>query len=111
MDFHPVSKVLYFSENQPDWMSEDTPEDKLNRLLHPGKDFFGFPYCHQGNLADPQLGWGHNCLKEVTQPIALLGVHTGARGRRHSSGDRVKYAEFARKEMNLYSILALIRVS
>ena len=31
MDFHPVSKVLYFSENQRDWMSEDTPEDKLNR--------------------------------------------------------------------------------
>src|SRR5215831_844177 len=103
MDFHPTSKVLYFSENQRDWMSEDTPEDKLNRLLHPGKDFFGFPYCHQGNLADPQLGWGHNCLKEVTQPIALLGVHTGARGRRHSSGDRVKYAEFARELKNINS--------
>ncbi len=32
MDFDPVSKVLYFTENQRDWMSEDQPNDKLNRL-------------------------------------------------------------------------------
>ena len=86
MDFNPVSKVLYFTENQRDWMSEDTPEDKINRLLHPGKDFFGFPYCHQGNLADPQFGWGHDCLKEVTQPIALIGAHTAPLGARFYTG-------------------------
>jgi glucose/arabinose dehydrogenase len=86
MDFHPVSKVLYFSENQRDWMSEDTPEDKINRLLHPGNDFFGFPYCHQGNVADPQFGWGHDCLKEVTQPIALIGAHTAPLGARFYTG-------------------------
>jgi glucose/arabinose dehydrogenase len=86
MDFHPDSKVLYFTENQRDWLSEDAPQDKLNRLLHPGKDFFGFPYCHQGNLADPQFGWGHDCLKEVTQPIALLGPHSAPLGARFYTG-------------------------
>ena len=44
MDFNPNSKVLYFTENQRDWLSEDAPQDKLNRLLNPGKDNFGFPY-------------------------------------------------------------------
>jgi glucose/arabinose dehydrogenase len=86
MDFHPTSKVLYFTENQRDWLSEEAPQDKLNRLLHPGEDFFGFPYCHQGNLPDQQFGWGHDCLKEVTQPIALLGPHSAPLGARFYTG-------------------------
>src|SRR5262249_57260820 len=32
MDWHPGSKQLYFTENQRDWLSEDIPEDKLNRV-------------------------------------------------------------------------------
>jgi glucose/arabinose dehydrogenase len=86
MDFHPETKVLYFTENQRDWLSEDSPEDKINRLLHPGKDFFGFPYCHQGNLNDPVFGWGHDCLAEVTQPIALIGPHSAPLGARFYTG-------------------------
>ncbi len=48
MDWHPTLKQLYFSENSRDWLSEDVPEDKLNRVTQPGKDNFGYPYCHQG---------------------------------------------------------------
>jgi glucose/arabinose dehydrogenase len=43
MDWHPVTGQLYFTENQRDWLSEEFPEDKLNRLANPGKDNFGFP--------------------------------------------------------------------
>ena len=86
MDFQPGSNVLYFTENQRDWLSEELPNDKLNRLLHPGKDFFGFPYCHQGNVPDPQFGWGHDCLKEVAQPLALLGPHSAPLGARFYTG-------------------------
>jgi glucose/arabinose dehydrogenase len=85
MDFHPTSHVLYFSENQRDWLSEDFPNDKLNRLVHPGKDFFGFPYCHQGNLPDPEFGWGRGC-DGVTKPIALLGPHVAPLGVRFYTG-------------------------
>jgi glucose/arabinose dehydrogenase len=85
MDFHPVTKKLYFTENQRDWLSEDIPQDKLNRLDHPGMDNFGFPYCHQGNIADPEFGWGHNC-DEFTQPIALLGPHSAPLGMRFYTG-------------------------
>ena len=87
MDFNPTSKVLYFTENQRDWLSEDEPQDKLNRLLNPGKDNFGFPYCDGGNIEDPQFGWGHSC-KEFTKPIAQLGPHTAPLGMRFYTGHK-----------------------
>ena len=85
MDFHPTSKVLYFSENQRDWMSEDTPEDKLNRLLHPGKDFFGFPYCHSKDIPDPEFGAKRPC-KDFVPPVLDLGPHVAALGMRFYTG-------------------------
>jgi glucose/arabinose dehydrogenase len=86
MDWHPTLKQLYFTENQRDWLSEEVPQDKLNRLAHPGKDNFGFPYCHQGNLPDQEFGWGHNCVEEFTQPVALLGPHSAPLGMRFYTG-------------------------
>ncbi|WP_210419222.1 PQQ-dependent sugar dehydrogenase [Bradyrhizobium sp. NAS80.1] len=86
MDFSPITKQLYFTENSRDWLSEDIPEDKLNRLTQPGKDNFGYPYCHQGNIADQEFGWGHSC-DEFTKPIALLGPHTAALGMRFYTGE------------------------
>lgn len=85
MDWHPVLKQLYFTENSRDWLSEDIPEDKLNRLAQPGKDNFGYPYCHQGNIPDSEFGWGHSC-DEFTKPIALLGPHAAALGMRFYTG-------------------------
>jgi glucose/arabinose dehydrogenase len=87
MDWHPVSKLLYFTENQRDWLSEEFPEDKLNRLANPGRDNFGFPYCHQGNMPDPEFGWGHDCKAEFTQPLVLLGPHSAPLGMRFYTGD------------------------
>jgi glucose/arabinose dehydrogenase len=85
MDWHPVSKQLYFTENQRDWLSEDLPEDKLNRVTQPGKDNFGFPYCHQGNIPDQEFGWGRSC-DEFTKPVALLGPHSAPLGMRFYTG-------------------------
>jgi glucose/arabinose dehydrogenase len=85
MDWHPTSKQLYFTENSRDWMSEDIPQDKLNRVAQPGKDNFGFPYCHQGNIPDSEFGWGRSC-DEFTKPVALLGRHTAPLGMRFYTG-------------------------
>jgi len=85
MDWHPAMKVLYFTENQRDWLSEDEPQDKLNRLVHPGQDNFGFPYCDGGDIPDPQFGWGHSC-NEFIKPIAGLGPHTAPLGMRFYTG-------------------------
>src|SRR6185295_13255949 len=73
-DWHPVSKQLYFSDNGRDWLSEDSPQDELNRVTKVG-EHFGEPYCHQGNMLDPEFGWGRSC-REFTPPIALTGPHS-----------------------------------
>lgn len=86
MDWNPVNQQLYFTENSRDWLSEDVPEDKLNRLANPGKDNFGYPYCHQGNIADPEFGWGHSC-EEFTKPVTLMGPHAAVLGMRFYTGD------------------------
>ncbi len=85
MDWHPTLKQLYFTENSRDWLSEDIPQDKLNRLTQPGKDNFGYPYCHQGNIADQEHGWGRSC-DEFTKPAALLGPHSAPLGIKFYTG-------------------------
>ena len=85
-DWHPVSKQLYFTDNGRDWMSEDIPEDELNRITKVG-EHFGTPYCHQGNLLDSEFGWGHKC-SDYTAPVTLLGPHTAALGMRFYTGSQ-----------------------
>ena len=79
-DFHPKTGQLWFTDNGRDWMSEDVPNDELNVVTAPNQHF-GYPFCHQGNLADPEFGWGKDCKgSEYTKPAALLGAHAGALG-------------------------------
>ncbi len=84
-DWNPVNKQLYFSDNGRDWMSEDVPEDKLNRVTKVGQDF-GAPYCYQGNLPDPEFGWGHSC-SEFVPPVMLTGPHSAGLGLRFYTGN------------------------
>jgi glucose/arabinose dehydrogenase len=83
-DWHPVTKQLYFTDNGRDWLSEDLPEDELNRVTKVGQHF-GFPYCHQGTFADREVGWGRSC-DEFVKPVVLLGPHTAALGMRFYTG-------------------------
>jgi glucose/arabinose dehydrogenase len=85
-DWNPENKELYFTDNGRDWMSEDVPEDKLNRVTKAREDF-GVPYCYQGNISDPEFGWGHSC-SEFTPPVALMGAHTAALGMRFYAGSQ-----------------------
>src|SRR6516165_10848979 len=84
MDFRPGTNELYFTENARDWLSEDVPEDKLNRWSEVGQHF-GYPFCHQGNIADSEFGWGRSC-DEFTKPVTLLGPHSAALGMRFYTG-------------------------
>ncbi|MBI2347989.1 MAG: PQQ-dependent sugar dehydrogenase [Deltaproteobacteria bacterium] len=83
-DWHPATKELYFTDNGRDWLSEDLPEDELNRVSRIGQHF-GFPYCHQGNFTDRDVGWGRSC-DEFVKPVALLGPHSAALGMRFYTG-------------------------
>src|SRR4249919_241898 len=83
-DWNPVNQQLYFSDNSRDWLSEDTPQDELNRITKVGQHF-GAPYCYQGNLLDPEFGWGHSC-REFEAPIMLTGPHSAGLGMRFNTG-------------------------
>ena len=84
-DWHPETKQLYFTDNGRDWMSEDVPEDELNRITKVG-EHFGTPYCLQGNIVDPEFGWGKSC-SDYTAPVGLLGPHSAALGMRFYTGN------------------------
>ena len=83
-DWNPETKQLYFTDNSRDWMSEDLPNDELNRVTKVG-EHFGSPYCWQGNIPDPEFGWGHSC-SEFTPPVGLMGPHAAALGMRFYTG-------------------------
>ena len=78
-DWNPESKQLYFTDNGRDWMSEDVPEDELNRITRVG-EHFGAPYCLQGNIVDPEFGSGKSCAEQdgrsrlLYRPRALTGL-------------------------------------
>jgi glucose/arabinose dehydrogenase len=84
-DWNPETKQLYFTDNGRDWLSEDVPEDELNRVTKVGEDF-GAPYCYQGNIPDPEFGWGHSC-SEFTPPVGLMGPHSASLGMRFYTGN------------------------
>lgn len=90
-DWNPQTKNLTFTDNGRDWVSEDIPNDELNVLSEPGKQHFGYPFCHQGNFTDPEYGWGRSCA-EFTAPVGLLGPHTAALGMRFYTGEQFPQA-------------------
>ena len=84
-DFDPKTGDLWFTNNGRDWLSEELPNDTLNHVTEPGKQHFGFPYCHQGNIPDPEFGWGKSC-DDYAKPAALLGPHAGVLGMKFYTG-------------------------
>ena len=83
-DWHPQTQELWFTDNGRDWLGNDQPPDELNHAPQKGLHF-GFPYCHGGNIADPEFGKEHKC-EEFTPPATLLGPHVAALGMRFYTG-------------------------
>lgn len=77
-DFHPVSKELYFNNHGRDWMGDDVPNDTFHHAPRPGLHF-GYPFCHQGDVLDPDFGHGRSC-SEFAPPLLKLGPHVAAVG-------------------------------
>lgn len=77
-DWNPLDKTLWFTENGRDNLGNNIPEDELNRAGGGNLDF-GFPYCHQGDILDPQFGKNKKCGDSVP-PALKLGPHVAALG-------------------------------
>jgi glucose/arabinose dehydrogenase len=78
-DWHPDTRELWFTDNGRDMMGDDGPADELDRADRSGLHF-GFPYCHGGDVPDPEFGRGPAVLG-VRGPGAQAGPARG--GHRH----------------------------
>jgi glucose/arabinose dehydrogenase len=84
-DWHPVTRELWFTDNGRDWLGDELPADELNHAPRAGMHF-GFPHCHQGDLADPEFGRSRKCA-EFEPPAQKLGPHVAALGMRFYTGN------------------------
>ena len=66
-------------------LGDDVPNDELNvawtRGLH-----FGFPFCHQGDVSDPEFGAQRAC-STTEPPVLKLGAHVASLGFRFYTGN------------------------
>ena len=83
-DWDPRTKELWFTNHARDWVSDELPHDTLHHAAKKGMDF-GYPFCHQGDLLDPEFGKGRAC-SEFDKPAANLGAHIAPLGMRFYTG-------------------------
>ena len=84
-DWHPVTRELWFTDNGRDMMGDDVPNDELNIAPKAGLNF-GFPFCHQGDVSDPEFGAQRAC-STAEAPVQKLGAHVAAIGFTFYTGD------------------------
>jgi len=84
--WHPQTDDLWFTDNGRDMLGDDLPPDELNRAPQPGMHF-GFPYCHGGDIPDPQFGDRRKC-SEFTPPEQRLGPHVASLGIKFYTGQQ-----------------------
>ena len=86
-DWHPETDVLWFTNNGRDWMGDDLPPDTLHRAAEPGLHF-GFPYCHGGDIPDPDFNAnGEYQCDSFDAPARKLTPHGAALGMRFYDGE------------------------
>ena len=82
--WHPRTRQLWFTDNGRDMLGDDVPSCELNRVSRPG-EHFGFPFCHAGDVVDPQFGTLGRCA-DATAPALKLGPHVAPLGLRFYRG-------------------------
>lgn len=85
-DWHPKTGELWFTDNGRDWLGDDQPACELNRAAKAGQHF-GYPYCHGGNLPDPEFGQGKSCA-DYSAPAWRMGAHVAPLGMRFYRGQQ-----------------------
>ncbi len=83
--WHPETRDLWFTDNGRDMMGDDLPPGELNTAPEQGMHF-GYPYCHGGDIPDPEFGQGINC-DDFEPPAQKLGPHVAPLGLKFYTGD------------------------
>lgn len=82
-DWDPKGK-LYFTDNGRDWLGDDRPNDELN-VAEKMDQHFGFPFCHEGEIPDPEFGKEKTC-SDFVKPHTKMGPHVAAIGMKFYKG-------------------------
>ncbi|MDB5874753.1 MAG: putative L-sorbosone dehydrogenase [Ramlibacter sp.] len=83
-DWQPGTRELWFTDNGRDMLGDDVPPDELNHAPRAGMHF-GYPYCHAGDVRDPEFGAKRRC-DEFAPPAQKLGAHVASLGMRFYTG-------------------------
>ena len=83
-DWQPETNALFFTDNGRDYLGDDSPPDELNHWSVKG-EHFGYPYCHGGDIQDPEFGADKKC-KEFTPPAWKFKAHIAPLGLRFYQG-------------------------
>ena len=85
-DWQPDTNQLFFSDNGRDHLGDDVPPDELNKWTEKG-EHFGYPYCHGGDIADPELANGKHC-NQFKAPVWKFKAHAAPLGLRFYQGQQ-----------------------
>lgn len=84
-DWQPGSNTLFFNDNGRDWLGDDAPPEELNQWSGKIGENFGFPYCHGGEITDPEFGNEKPC-RQFTTPVWTYNAHNAPLGMRFYQG-------------------------
>lgn len=84
-DWHPETGEMWFTDNGRDMMGDDVPACELNHAPEAGIHF-GFPFWHQGDVADPDFGDAHP-QSDFKAPAYKFEPHSAPLGMRFYKGD------------------------
>jgi glucose/arabinose dehydrogenase len=82
--WHPTTNQLWFTDNGRDMLGDDTPSCELNVAPKSGMHF-GYPYCHEGSVKDPEFGNKRPC-SDFVAPQDKLGAHVAPLGLKFYNG-------------------------
>ncbi len=82
--WHPQTKELWFTDNGRDMLGDETPNCELNVASKAGTHF-GYPYCHEGGVKDPEFGDKRPC-SDFVAPVQKMGPHVAPLGLKFYTG-------------------------
>ncbi len=81
---HPETGQLWATNNGRDMMGDDFPPETVY-IIEKGLDY-GWPYCHSGDVIDPELG-GPDACRDVGRPVVQMQAHSAPLGLTFYTGD------------------------
>ncbi len=83
--WHPETNELWFTDNGRDMLGDNVPNCELNYAPREGMHF-GYPYCHEGSIKDPEFGNKRAC-SEFVPPVQKMGPHVAPLGLKFYTGN------------------------